>query len=1015
VPVILRALGISLVQVTLLMVCGFGPARLLLPARLRRYELLLAPLFGLSLLAVLGFYGANAGLTLRWLLPIALGIAAALLLAALRRSDVSRLPFLLPARELLPLLLIMAGSWLLHIAPLLNYGALIPIGHNWDVEFYLPLAEYLKDFSYVTMREAPPNPLLAVVTFDRVAARAMGATYAQSLADLVARSDSWDSWVPMLALLRALTLAGLYALLRESLRLPFPAALFGTLLAGANSLLLWTTYNNFGMSVGALALLPGALLCLVVALEGPEWRSVTAAALLLGGITCTYWPMLQTYAIVALACGVVVLWERRRQRPLDVVVRGLGVVAGSVLIGLLAHLRAPVAWLDVFALQTPSMGIFDFVSPLAIAGTAGYSHLGLPFAEPIVDMLGWAAFVAAVVLLLLGLWRGSRRPLLALAIVVPGTGFLLGLRYVVGFPYGLLRGASYANTLLLGLVGAGISVSVWDQPGRRVLPRVVPLVLGAVLLGGTALATYRTYAVYAEQPAVFSPDTLDARALAREMERPGPVLYSPEPELRGTYAGAWAYNLSHHELFGTMVTGFGQLAHVRPGVAPTYAILRRDEDPREYGFAPEPRFGQTERVDVYEAPPGRNAWLSGRPSLYTEGELLREDTTYSRAQIGVGSYLEATPEQPLAIYAGADTLSLEPVSGEPIDRREVWLALATLSPQQVELEIGDRRKALDLAAGLTHFRTGSLALPARLVLHASTAPVVLRWASLEAAEPATAVAASEVVTDTVMLSIASQAQGVGASTRVAIHNPSGEMLKLAIEIYEESEGVPAHYAWTTFPATLAGVQQLDIDLATPAITLDGSTLPVEVGDLRDGRYFAALWVYQGEQVRRRLPFLRFERRDGLISSITPLDLNAAFARLLPLAQPVGARLGDGVEVERAEVSATTARPGAQLQVSLLWNALQPQPDLLLVFVQVLDETDRKIAQWDGAAGGDWWPTPAWQAGQSIRQDIPLRIDEDAPPGTYRVIAGLYDPVTGARLVTPDGQDALWLGTIEVRP
>ena len=85
----------------------------------------------------------------------------------------------------------------------------------------------------------------------------------------------------------------------------------------------------------------------------------------------------------------------------------------------------------------------------------------------------------------------------------------------------------------------------------------------------------------------------------------------------------------------------------------------------------------------------------------------------------------------------------------------------------------------------------------------------------------------------------------------------------------------------------------------------------------------------------------------------------------------------------------------------------------LVFVQVLDEANRKVAQWDGAAGGEWYPTAAWQAGQRIWQDVPLKIADNAPPGRYRVIAGLYDPATGARLHTPDGTDAIQLGSITV--
>jgi hypothetical protein len=216
-----------------------------------------------------------------------------------------------PLRELLPLVLLLAATWLLNIAPLLTYGTLIPIGDNWDVEFYLPLADYLKDYSYLTLSQAPANPLRDLLLTERLSARAMGATYAQAMADLLVYREAWDSWVPMLAVLRLLTLAGLYALLRGGLQVRPAGALAGVALAGLNSLLLWTTYNSFGMSTGGLALLPAALLLLLFALEEGRSRVLFGAAFLLAGLTCTYWPMLMAYGAAGLGIGLAVLAESR--------------------------------------------------------------------------------------------------------------------------------------------------------------------------------------------------------------------------------------------------------------------------------------------------------------------------------------------------------------------------------------------------------------------------------------------------------------------------------------------------------------------------------------------------------------------------------------------------------------------------------------------------------------------------------------------------------------------------------
>ncbi len=1018
------ALLISLGQLLLFGGCGIGLARLLLPPRLHQHELTLAPLFGLALLALVGYYGANAGLSMRQLLPVVLLLALLLLVAALyqtHRSGRRWLPPLPPTRETIPLLLLLLATWLINIAPVLRYGTLIPIGDNWDVEFYLPLTDYLKEYSYANLEAAPANPLRDLLLTPRLSARAMGATYAQALADLLLYRDAWDTWAPMLALLRVLTLAGLYALLREGLGVGVRGALAGVALAGLNSLLLWTTYNSFGMGLGGLALLPAALLCLLLALEEPRPGPTTiAAALLLGGLTCTYWPMLMAYGAAGLGIGGALLWERRRSGWGGVVGRGVLVLVGGALAGALVHMRAGDAFLGVFTMQTPSMGVSEFISPAVVAGSAAYSHREGFTGGPV--LLGWAGLAAALLLLVGGVWWGARRRSIAIGLGLCVLAYLLGLRVVVGFPYGFLRGASYVNTLLLGMAGAGLvagrSAETPPPPARRWLPKAA-LALFILLLGSSGVASYATYRVYAERPGVFGLETVGMRSAVAQMEQPGPVFISSSPALRGPYTGAWAYTLRQRELLGMMATGYQTLVNTQPGVAPAYGILHRDEDPRTHGFDPAALLWQDDRAALYHAPAGRLSWLNGRASAYTEGDLLRNDTTYSRAYIGTGDYLEADPDKPLELFASANEIFVIPLPGDATpSRRSVGLALASFTPQPVTLQLNDDRRTLDIPMGATFYQTGPLTTPLRLTLQAEEAPLLLRWASLdEASAPAPAPMPPLPYSNTLLLGVESEAQGQRIQTRLHLANPGQHMLRLAVEIYEEVPGyggTPAHYAWALFPAPLAGEHQLAVDLQTPAIHFNDAPLDVQTGDMRDGAYFAALWVYQGEQVRRTVPFARFERRGGTITSITPLDTNAAFATLAQPAQPLDARFDDTIALRGYTLHRPPLRPGETGTLSLRWHALQQPPSApVMLFVQVLDDNDRKIAQWDGAVGGDWWPSPAWQPGQHIWQDVPLEIAADAAPGRYRLIVGLTSTATGQNLPLSDGGGILGLGEVEV--
>ena len=1168
--ILLPALLISVAQIGLFTVCGIGLTRLTLPRHLLPYELLLAPLYGLALLAISGFYAANAGLTMRQLLPLVLLLALLLLAVALRqewRSGERRWwPGVPPLREFLPLLLLLAATWLLNIAPLLTYGTLIPIGDNWDVEFYLPLADYLKDYSYRTLSQAPANPLRDLLLTERLSARAMGATYAQSMADLLVYREAWDSWVPMLAVLRSLTLAGLYALLRGGLQIRPAGALAGVALAGLNSLLLWTTYNSFGMSTGGLALLPAALLLLLLALEAGQPRVLFGAAFLLAGLTCTYWPMLMAYGAAGLGIGLAVLWEVRRGLPpanpyhgeegsgvratpggksatsahmeegkqaqqtawRGVVGRGVLVLAGGSLLALLVHLRATTAFVGMFLAQTPSMGVSEFLSPAVILGSAPFSHRGLAPFTPLQTALVWGGGIAAVLLLVFALWQGivARRGV-AVCLLLCLLAYLLGLRFVVGYPYGLLRGASYVNTLLLALIGAGVMLDTpAQQPSRFRWIRPASSLLFVLLLASSGWATFATYQVYAERPGVYGLETVGMRSAVAGLQEGGAVQVSSAPELRGPLMGAWAYALRQQELLGVMATGYQPLVHMREGAAHAYALLHRGEDPRAYGVEPAALVWQDERAALYAAPPERVSWLSGRTNFYREGGLLLDNTTYTRAQAGVGSHMQAQVGASLTFSATDHLVTQEPATGEDfqaeshtkppgthrrsgqqsafanndiphtVTSRTLQLALASFAAQQAELVVGEKQISLDIPAGLSLVRSEPFATPQQGKLRATTAPLFVYWLGLDdvahtplgtsgqvspqrrkerkgldrmganpylglptesfrggfryslaalddsvgnvragttnttnttkrcrgrdvACNVSTTKTAftNTVLNDTMLVGLHNTPQPDGTVLQLQVANPGQHMLRFAVEIYEEVPGyniTPAHYAWTLFPAPLTGMHELTLDVLTPAIRLNGAPLPVETGELHDGNYFAALWVYQGEQVRRVLPFLRFARVDGVVADVTPLDVNVAFTRLPPPAQPLEATFAAGINLRGVELARQQVQPGGQLRVSFLWQPEQAQPPQpWLLFVQVLDAQDRQIANWTGAAGGDWYPTPAWQPGQRIWQDVPLAIAQDATAGTYRVIAGLFNPATGERLHLQDGADMLVVGEVVV--
>ena len=117
---------------------------------------------------------------------------------------------------------------------------------------------------------------------------------------------------------------------------------------------------------------------------------------------------------------------------------------------------------------------------------------------------------------------------------------------------------------------------------------------------------------------------------------------------------------------------------------------------------------------------------------------------------------------------------------------------------------------------------------------------------------------------------------------------------------------------------------------------------------------------------------------------------------------------------------TWSLPGSEVRVALYWHARRPVTVNYKVFVHLLTEDDRLLAQDDGLPVGWTYPTPRWQPGEYIRDEHRLTLLADAPRGDYRLVVGLYDADTGMRLPVRDaagveiGDRRLILTAIRVR-
>jgi hypothetical protein len=128
--------------------------------------------------------------------------------------------------------------------------------------------------------------------------------------------------------------------------------------------------------------------------------------------------------------------------------------------------------------------------------------------------------------------------------------------------------------------------------------------------------------------------------------------------------------------------------------------------------------------------------------------------------------------------------------------------------------------------------------------------------------------------------------------------------------------------------------------------------------------------------------------------------------------PLDVRFGG--EIKLLEVSLTPLlQAGQPLPVEFTWSvAGQPKGDYN-IFLQLINVDGALVAQHDSPPNGGYTPTSAWPAQQPVTSRHALVLPADLSPGDYRLIAGLYHPASGQRLLLDDGHDFLELGPITV--
>ena len=108
----------------------------------------------------------------------------------------------------------------------------------------------------------------------------------------------------------------------------------------------------------------------------------------------------------------------------------------------------------------------------------------------------------------------------------------------------------------------------------------------------------------------------------------------------------------------------------------------------------------------------------------------------------------------------------------------------------------------------------------------------------------------------------------------------------------------------------------------------------------------------------------------------------------------------------------------RLRFALVWQPEQAVDTDLTVFTQLLGPDGQVWGQQDNQPKGGWYGTSLWNPNRPVTDDYAFQIPLDAPSGSYRLIAGLYDPVTLERIPVQTGSgqpgDFVEVGPVQIR-
>jgi mannosyltransferase len=210
--------------------------------------------------------------------------------------------------------------------------------------------------------------------------------------------------------------------------------------------------------------------------------------------------------------------------------------------------------------------------------------------------------------------------------------------------------------------------------------------------------------------------------------------------------------------------------------------------------------------------------------------------------------------------------------------------------------------------------------------------------------------------------------------------------------------------------------------ALPRAHPDVTAIDAELGEIV-AQYDRLYAIYWGETerdperlVERWLDSRTYKATDEWVGDLRFVVYAVPAEPAREMATATEAVFGEKVRLNGYALGPDRVYPGDIVEVALYWQALEPLEQRYKIFLHLLDQHGRLLAQRDSEPGGGLKLTTLWQPGETVADHHGVLIPADAPHGRYSLLLGLYDifdPAARLPLTAEGSGDAFNLGTIEV--